>query len=747
MRLVHVAKILGITGQELRKELTEVDFGVKPTDREVPPNLAMGVIRYIARKKGISIDLDTIQLEEGGSVMKNPDVSADAVSPEIGTVDTAVTPKPPENLSILRKLTLEDVPKEAIARQQQALSREKKPTKQEKEQQIIDRKMLRTIERKPKSDHQQQIKEKTGSIIMLPEQISVKEFAEKAGVQVPKIIQSLMKNGLLATINQQIDFDTASIAALELGITVQREERQVSVEALIKNDLSALINDDPETLMPRPPIVTVMGHVDHGKTAILDAIRSTNVVAGEAGGITQHIGAYQVIHNGKAVTFIDTPGHEAFTAMRARGAQVTDIAVLVVSAEEGVKPTTLEAIAHAKDAEVPIIVAMNKIDRPNADIDRVKGELAAQGLQPEDWGGTVPMVPCSAVTKQGIDDLIESILVVAELETLKANPHRSAIATVIEAHLDRSYGPTATVIVNTGTLNVGDVIACGLCSGKVKAMLDSSGHKLTAVPPSSPAAVVGLDLLPHTGDILQVFASERDMQTYLSAYRESKAREPKRGFADLVSRLTEGKLSQLKFVLKADTHGSLESIQDALRKLATESVQPKVIHGAVGAVSESDVMMAAASGGIVVSFNVDVPVAVLKTADREGVSIRQYDIIYKLLEDMTLLLSGLIEPVETETVTGHLEIRGVFLNRKSEQIVGGKVTDGFLKRTPFRVMRAEHVVGTGRITSLKLVDKDIKEAKEGMECGLRVTTTVTIELGDILEAFTKEFTRAEGAAA
>jgi len=731
---------LGIGGQELRKELLEVDFGVRPTDREVADNLAMGIIRFVARKRNIKIDLENIEGLKGekpdtGAVEEDKEAEAE---PADATSETEKKSKP-ENLNVLRKLTLENVPKEAIDRQKEALKKQKPKTREEMEQQRVESKILQKIEKKSLSGNQEQIKTKTG-VIALPPQISVKEFAEKSGIQVPKVISALMKNGVLATINQQIDFETATIVAMELGVAVQREAGAVSVEALLRNDLKELtIEDDPSHLLPRAPIVTVMGHVDHGKTAILDAIRQTNVVAGEAGGITQHIGAYQVVHEGKPVTFIDTPGHEAFTAMRARGAQLTDIAILVVSAEEGVKPTTIEAINHAKDADVPILVALNKIDRPNADLERVKGELAGQGLQPEDWGGKVPMIPCSAHTKAGIPELVEHILLMAEMEELKANPGRPAIATVIESHLDRTKGPLATIIVNTGTLHHGDLIGCGGSSGKVKAIMDSDGKRIPDIGPSGPGVISGFDALPGVGDILQVFASEKALRNYLEAFKTARGMRGKQTFADLVSRLTEGKLSQLKIILKTDAQGSLESIQEALKKLITDQVQPKVIHAAIGDITESDVMMASAGGAIVVGFNVDSPGPVMKTADREGVKIKHYDIIYKLLEDLEMLLKGLVEPVEEEKVTGHLEIRGVFFTKGGEQIVGGKVTDGSMKRTPFRLMRGGALAGTGRITSLKHVEKDIKEAKEGMECGMRVTTSAPIMAGDVIEGYTKEF--------
>lgn len=737
-----------MTGQELRHELTQVNFGVKPTDREVPENLAQGIIRFIARKKNLSIsqeDIDAV-LHEGASSaeMQKPAMDAPAEESDerrADAVDEVKAPAPPDegkNLNVLRKLTLEGVSAEAIARQKKELARDTVPRRTTTHVRTPQRFVAK---KKPMEEtHQEQIKRKVG-IVELPESISVKEFAEKTGIQVPKVIQALMKNGIMATINQRIDFDTAAIIATELGVQVQRSEASVSVEALLKRDLQSLLKDEPENLRPRPPIVTVMGHVDHGKTAILDSIRSTNVVAGEAGGITQHIGAYQVDHEGKRITFLDTPGHEAFTAMRARGAQVTDIAVLVVSAEEGVKPTTIEAIDHAKDAGVPIIVAINKIDKPNADIDRVKGELAGHGLQSEDWGGTVPMVPCSALTKQGIPDLLESILIVAELKELKANPQRSAIATVIESHLDTALGPVATVIVNTGTLRMGDSIACGAVTGRVKVLLDEHNAKVDGVGPSGPARISGFESVPNVGDIVQVFKTDRDAKEFSDAYAESKDRDAKRGFADLVSRLTEGKLSQLKIVLKADTQGSLQSIEEGIRKLASADVQAKVIHAAVGAITESDVMMAAASDGIVIGFNVQAASSVHRTAEREGVEIKIYDIIYKLFEDTELLLKGLIEPEEQEVITGHLEVRGTFFTKKSEQIIGGKVTDGTLKRTPFRLLRDGAVVAQGRIITLKNVDKDIKEAKEGSECGLKVECDTTVLLGDTLEAYRLEFKR------
>lgn len=742
MRLVQVAKALGMTGQQLRKELESVDFGVKPTDREIPDNLAQGVMRFVARKHNLDIDIEAIMGMSMAGEDERQDVPAEAdrdteIEPEQAEA-APVEPerKVPDTLHVLRKLTLDDVPRSAIQRQEQELSKEEKEERA-KEQ----RDAAHLVKRRDTHAVQEQIKTKTGPV-MLPSTITVKEFAEKTGVQVPKVIQSLMKNGMMVTITQSIDFDTAAIVAGELGVTVEREvETAASAEHLLSKNLDELLKDEPENLEERPPIVVVMGHVDHGKTSLLDAIRQTDVVSRESGGITQHIGAYQVSHDDKLITFLDTPGHQAFTAMRARGAQVTDIAILVVSAEEGVKETTIEAINHAKEAKVPIIVAVNKMDRPNADPDRVKGELAAHGLQPEEWGGSVPYVGTSAVTKAGIKDLLDHVLLVAEMNEFKANVKRPAVATVIESHLDSSLGPLASVVVNGGTLKTGDAFICGHTVGKVRAMNDAAGKKLQSVPPSGAVRVSGFGAVPHVGDILQVVGSDREARGLLKEILEHDSLQQKRGTADLVSMLHEGRLQQLKIVLKADMQGSLEALQVALGKQATDKVQVKVIHGAIGTVTESDVMMASASKAMLMAFRCLVPPAVMRTAEREGVKIRQYDVIYQLLDEVSGLLEGLLIPEEEEKILGHMEVKGVFLTKKSEQIIGGRVTDGVIKRLPFRLIRNEEVVGQGRIMSLRKVDQDIKEAKADTECGMRVDTSILVEEGDVLEVYLREFNK------
>ena len=739
MRLVQVAKALGMTGQQLRKELEQVDFGVKPTDRTIDDSLAQGIVRYFAKQKGIDVDMESLfgsALEPEETESKEEAVEEVEEEEVVAKPTKKVEDKSGGNVNVLRKLTLDDVSDEAIAKQEESL----KPTKKKK------KKPAGTPRQEPKKEstkHQEQIKKKEGTVV-LPAQITVKEFAEKTGIQVPKVVQVLMSNGVMATVNQNIDYDTAAIVAGELGVNVQKGESKADAEAILSRNLADLLKDEPENLEPRPPVVAVMGHVDHGKTSILDAIRETDVVKGEAGGITQHIGAYQIEHksqvsgNTHKVTFIDTPGHEAFAAMRARGAQATDIVVLVVAADEGVKPTTIEAIDHAKDADVPIVIAINKMDKPNADPEKVMGELAGHGLQADTWGGTVPTVKCSAQTRQGIDDLLDTLILLGEEKDFRANPNRLGIATVVESHLDQSLGPLATVIVNGGTLKVGDPFVCGETSGKIRTMTDVHGLKLTEVGPSGAVRVSGLSTVGQVGDILQAVASDQEAKRLQEEVIEHGASKKKRSFADLVSRLSEGKLKQLKVVLKADTQGSLDAIQDALAKKTTDEVTVKIIHAAIGGVSETDVMMASASDGIVVAFHAPVPASSGRAAEREGVKVQEYDIIYNLLEDVDGLLKGLVVPEEEEKILGHLELKAIFMTKKTEQVVGGKVTDGVIKRLPYRVLRGGEEVGTGRITSLKKVDKDIKEASEGSECGARTDSTVTLEEGDVLEVYLKE---------
>ncbi len=587
-----------------------------------------------------------------------------------------------------------------------------------------------------------------GDFIEIPEAITVKEFAEKTGIKVAKIIGELMKNGILANINQQIDFDTAQIIADDMGIKLKRIRDVAGAAEFMAGDISNLIKEDDSSLLrERPPVVCVMGHVDHGKTKLLDAIRQTDVVAKESGGITQHIGAYQVEKKGKLITFLDTPGHEAFTAMRARGAKVTDIAVLVVAADEGMKPQTIEALNHAKEAQVPIIVALNKIDKPDANIDRVKGELTEHGLQPEDWGGKTVVVPVSALTGEGVDDLLDMILLTAEMDAYKANPDREAVGTVVEAHLDHNLGPIATILVNTGTLKIMNNVIVGQTYGRIKLMKDHNGKALRAAGPSTPVMIAGLSATPKSGDILQVVSDERTAreraeEIHLIGKEESEASMSMAN--QIISQMHADKV--LKLVIKADTKGSLEAIKQTLAKIKDEEVAIKIIHSGVGTITDSDVMMASASKGLVIAFHADFDSPnVEKMAHRGQVQVKRYKVIYDLVEDIKKVLSGLLEPEIVEIVLGRAEVKKVFLTKKKDMILGSRVLSGKMEnKAKIRIIRGrtaeetDKIIGHGFIDSLRKVDEVVSEIKEGNECGIKFMGDLIVQEGDILEAYREE---------
>ncbi|MBD3328716.1 translation initiation factor IF-2 [Candidatus Peregrinibacteria bacterium] len=578
--------------------------------------------------------------------------------------------------------------------------------------------------------------------VEIPEVITVKEFSEKTNIGAAKVIGELMKNGILANINQQIDFETATIIAADFNVLLKKKQSEASAEDVYKGDLGALVKeDDPGNLRERPPIVVVMGHVDHGKTSILDYIREANVVKGEAGGITQHIGAYQVEKNGRKITFLDTPGHEAFTAMRARGAKVTDIAILVVAADEGIKPQTIEALQHGKEAGVPMIVAINKIDKEGADPDRVKAELGEYELVPEEWGGSTIMVPVSAHTGQGMDQLLDMILLAADLENLKANPNRPAIGTVIESHLDKNLGPVCTVVVNTGTLRLMDNIVVGSTYGRVKAMKDHTGKNVRLADPSYPVLIAGLQSTPQSGDIFHVVPDDKTARTQAQNVATLKEAEllSKRGMGEIISQISSGQLKQLKLVLKADTKGSLEALKESIHEIKNEDVGVKIILSGVGNITESDVMMAAAGGGIVMGFHTGITPNVKKIAERENIEVLHYNIIYKLLDDITKILTGMLEPEEIETVVGTAIVKQIFMTKKKEMIVGCKVEKGQLEKVKVRIYRNEELQGEGRINGLKRVDKEVKEVPENQECGVLYSGEVfPLQEGDIIEAYKME---------
>jgi translation initiation factor IF-2 len=583
--------------------------------------------------------------------------------------------------------------------------------------------------------------------IELPATLTVKELAALLDVNVADVIRELIKSGIFATINQLIDRDTASLVASELGFEVAEPVAAAPAEEngegpapdAAKEPLFE--EEDPSLLQPRAPIVTVMGHVDHGKTSLLDAIRSTAVAAGERGGITQHIGASEVTKDGRRIVFLDTPGHEAFTAMRARGARVTDIAIVVVAADDGVMPQTLEAISHAKAARVPIIIALNKIDKPEANPDRVKTELTEAGIVIEEYGGDTPMVPVSAKARIGLDDLMEMVLLVADLQELKANPKRSAIGTIIEAQLDKNRGPVASVVVQTGTLRVGDTIVAGTTMGKVKALEGATGKRIPKAGPASAAVVLGLSDVPEAGDVLRVVADEKEARAIVEA---RKAELAARGgetsgratLEDLYRQVQAGQAKELRIILKADVSGSLGAITHALEQLGQEEVRINVLHEAAGDITDNDIMLAAASNAIVVGFNTKITDTARRAAEAEGVDVRLYDIIYKLTDDIDAALKGLLEPEVVEVVEGRAEVRQVFRVGKSQVIAGSFVTDGRIVRGGgLRVWRGGKVIATDRVDSLRRFRDDVREVANGYECGIGLANFHEVEEGDILECF------------
>lgn len=574
-------------------------------------------------------------------------------------------------------------------------------------------------------------------VITIPATITVKDLAEKLSVNGTELIKRLMKLGVMASLTQSIEFEIAEIICSEFNVEAQREQD-------LDEQVFAEVVDNPKDLVPRPPVVTIMGHVDHGKTTLLDSIRKTKVVATEAGGITQHIGAYQVTYKGKNITFLDTPGHEAFTAMRSRGAKVTDIAVLVVAANDGVMPQTVEAINHAKAAGVPIIVAINKIDLPAANLDRVKQELAEHGLIVEEWGGSTIAVPVSALKGEGIDDLLEMILLVAEMEELKANPNRPARGTVIEAKLDKGRGPVATVLISNGTLRVGDAFVVGSVSGKVRAMISDTGENLKEAGPSTPVEVLGISDVPAAGDQLVVVESEQ-IAREVASLRQEKLREQQLSktsrvsLEDLYERIKEGDIKELNLIIKADVHGSAEAIRASLEKLSTDEVRVKVIHQAVGAISESDVHLAATTDAIIIGFNVRPEPVARKEAEREGVDIRLYRVIYDLLDDVKAAMSGLLEPEFKEVILGRAEVRQTFRVPNVGTVAGCYVQEGKITRNAeVRVLRDNVVVHEGKIASLKRFKDDVREVTHGYECGIGLEKFNDIKDGDVIEAFYME---------
>ena len=573
--------------------------------------------------------------------------------------------------------------------------------------------------------------------IILPETMTIRELADKMKIQAAAIVKKLFLQGKIVTVNHEIDYETAEEIALEFNCIAEPEEKVDVIAELLKED-----EEDESKMVPRPPVVCVMGHVDHGKTSLLDAIRHTHVIAKEAGGITQHIGAYMVTINGQKITFLDTPGHEAFTAMRMRGANATDIAILVVAADDGVMPQTIEAINHAKAAGIEIIVAINKIDKPSANIERVKQELSEYELIPEDWGGSTICVPVSAHTGEGMDTLLEMILLTAEVNELKANPNRKARGLVIEAQLDKGKGPVATVLVQKGTLHVGDPIAAGSCFGKVRAMIDDKGRRVKEAGPSVPVEILGLSDVPNAGEIFVQTDSEKEArsfaETFISENKERLLEETrsKMSLDDLFSQIQAGNLKELNIIVKADVQGSVEAVKQSLLKLSNDEVVVKIIHGGVGAINESDVTLAATSNAIIIGFNVRPDSTAKATAEREGVDLRLYRVIYDAIADVEAAMKGMLDPIYEEKVIGHAEVRQTFKASGVGTIAGSYVLDGVFQRNcKVRISREGKQIYEGALASLKRFKDDVKEVKAGYECGLVFDKFNDLQEFDQVEAY------------
>lgn len=606
---------------------------------------------------------------------------------------------------------------------------EGKGKKGKKQKNVVE---VKKPQNKPEEKKEEQIRQ-----IVIPEVLTIKELADKMKIVPSVIVKKLFLQGKVVTVNQEIDYDTAEEIAMEFDVLCEKEEVVDVIEELLKED-----EEDESLMVKRPPVVCVMGHVDHGKTSLLDAIRDSNVTGREAGGITQHIGASVVEINGEKITFLDTPGHEAFTAMRMRGANSTDIAILVVAADDGVMPQTIEAINHAKAAGIEIIVAINKIDKPSANIERVKQELTEYELIPEDWGGSTIFVPVSAHTKEGIQELLEMVLLTAEVMELKANPNRVARGLVIEAELDKGKGSVATVLVQKGTLRVGDAIAAGSAHGKVRAMMDDRGRRVKEAGPSQPVEILGLNEVPQAGEVFVGCESEKEArnfaETFISQHRVKMLEETKSKMSldDLFNQIQEGNLKELNIVVKADVQGSVEAIKQSLIKLSNEEVVIKIIHGGVGAINESDVILASASNAIIIGFNVRPDATAKEIADREGVDLRLYRVIYNAIEDVEAAMKGMLDPVFEEKVLGHAEVRQTFKASGVGTIAGSYVQDGTFERNcSVRLTRDGIVIFDGPLASLKRFKDDVKEVRAGYECGFVFENYNDIKEGDLVEAY------------
>ncbi|MCT4618660.1 MAG: translation initiation factor IF-2 [Marinisporobacter sp.] len=660
---------------------------------------------------------------------KELEISSKELINRLAELDISVT----NHMSALEEETV-DIIKELFGEttEKEVEIEEEKPKKSKK----TNKKNNKDIERKEVSKIEERENNPNKNVIMIPETIVVQEFSEKIGKGVSEVITKLIGTGIFASANQNIDFDVAASIALDFGVDIEKEETQEEDEFGIDNT-----PDRPQDLKERPPVITVMGHVDHGKTSLLDAIRNTSVTAREAGGITQHIGASEVKVNGKKIVFLDTPGHAAFTSMRARGASITDIAILVVAADDGVMPQTIEAISHARAAEVPIIVALNKIDRPNANPDRVKQELSENGVLIEEWGGDTICVPVSAKMGEGIENLLEMILLVAEMQELKANPNKLGMGTVIEAKLDKSRGPVATMLVQNGTIRVGDSVVAGAAYGRIRAMINDKGKNIKKAGPATAIEILGLSDVPAAGDSFNAVKEDKVARQIVEK-RRAKIREEnlnataKVSLEDLFKHIQEGEVKELNIIVKADVQGSVEAVKQSFMKLSNDEVKVKMIHGGVGTITESDIMLASASNAIIIGFNVRPSSTVTSLAKRESVDLRTYRIIYEAIADVEAAMKGMLDPEYKEVVLGKVEIRATFKVPGVGTIGGAYVQEGKVTRNAqVRLVRDGIVVFEGAISSLKRFKDDVKEVATGYECGIGLENYNDIKEGDIVEPY------------
>ena len=748
-KISQIAKDINIPGKEIVKMLSEVAGITKSTAASLDVEEMSLVMEYYTQKfdDGSTIEEYVNSQQEKAEEERKAKEKEKATSPEVSTEDA-----PEEEISTKKTVRYVDTRTNAVDLDMQ-LAKEKaeqlapeiKDTETNK-QRVKKNKNKQQPQKKnqPKQPEMQRPKkeEKPQPIhVVIPDTITVGDLAQKLKVGATEIIKRLMQLGIMAAMNQEIEYDVAALIAEDMGAEVEREII-ITAEDKLLSDAEA--PDDEKDLLPRPPVVCVMGHVDHGKTSLLDAIRSTNVTASEAGGITQHIGAYMVNINGNQIAFLDTPGHEAFTAMRARGALVTDIAILVVAADDGIMPQTIEAINHAKAAEVSIIVAINKIDKEGANPDRVKQELTEHGLVPEEWGGDVICVEVSAKQHKNIDSLLEMVLLTAEVKELKANPNRHARGTVIEAKLDKGRGPVATVLVQNGTLRQGDIIVTGTAVGRVRAMVDDKGKKIKEAIPSTPVEIVGLSETPDGGDPFYVVEDERAARNVVEMRKQkikdeaNKARQ-RVNLDDLFSQIQQGDVKDLNIIVKADVQGSVEAVRQSLEKISNEEVRVRVIHGAVGAITESDVTLASASNAIIVGFNVRPDVGGRNAAELNKVDMRMYRVIYEAIEEIEAAMKGMLAPTFREAVIGHAEIRQTFKVSGVGTIGGCYVTDGKIQRNcSVRIVRDGIVIHEGELDSLKRFKDDVKEVASGYECGMGFIRFNDIKEGDVVECYIME---------